>query len=61
MLTYSCTYTGDATTGLADATTRTIPQLDGANQESSEEEESEDSEEDDDIANQVCINRSSFF
>ena len=45
----------DATTGIADAATRTIPQLDGANQESSEEEESEDSEEEDEIVNQVCM------
>ena len=41
------------TTRSANPTTAgTIPQLDGANQESSEEEESEDSEEDD-VVNQV--------
>ena len=45
----------DATTGITDAMTKTIPQLDGANQESSEEEESEDSEEEDEIVNQVCM------
>ena len=33
----------------------TIPQLDGANQESSEEEESDDSEEEDDMINQVRV------
>ena len=49
------TSSADATTGIADATTRTIPQLDGANQESSEEEESEDSEEEDEIVNQVYM------
>ena len=45
----------DATTGITDAMIKTIPQLDGANQESSEEEESEDSEEEDEIVNQVCM------
>ena len=48
----NCKCTGD------DATTAvTIPQLDGANQESSEEEESDDSEEEDDMINQVrmCV------
>ena len=45
----------DATTEIADSATRTIPQLDGANQESSKEEESEDSEEEDEIVNQVCM------
>ena len=40
-------HTGDKTVGA-------IPQLDGANQESSEEEESEDSEEEDESVNQVC-------
>ena len=38
----------------ADTTTMAIPQLDGANQESSEEEESEDSEDDDEGVNQVA-------
>lgn len=49
------TSSADAIMGIADETTRIIPQLDGANQESSEEEESEDSEEEDEIANQVCM------
>ena len=48
-------FTDDVTARSANPTTAgTIPQLDGANQESSEEEESEDSEDEDDVANQVC-------
>ena len=38
----------------ADTKLTAIPQLDGANQESSEEEESEDSEDDDEAVNQVA-------
>ena len=46
-------YTADDIT-LETSAARTIPQLDGADQESSEEEESEDSDEDE-IVNQVRI------
>ena len=58
-----CKHKADVATGTSNTrrrtayptTATTIPQLDGANQESSEEEESEDSEEEDELINQVAM------